>query len=77
MFDVQVISLGALDSLARKQASKAPVDIFGSILKAVPQHSVARVHSVLTRLQADSSFQGVQQRCQGRAFKVRVSLLEP
>ena len=56
----QVISLGALDSLARKQRSKSPVNIFGSILEAVPEEAVPRVTSVLARLHADPSFQGRQ-----------------
>lgn len=55
----QVISLGALDSLARRQRSKQPVDIFGGILQAVPEAAVPHVTSVLARLHADPSFQGV------------------
>ena len=51
--------MNALDSLARKQRSKAPLDIFGGILQAVPEEAVPHVTSVLARLHADPSFQGV------------------
>ena len=57
-YAAQVISLGALDSLARRQRSKAPLDIFGGILQAVPEQAVPHVTSVLARLHADPSFQG-------------------